>query len=315
VLSKKPAAEDTPKGHAEHNLLHRLDSVHEPLAHPPREAQEIHVRRGDSVRNKVSTFREPWRRRLFHAGRAARVRSECAADRSRLSPRRDASRSASRRARSERGLTARDPRGRAEWPSACRSALGCISVGTPSAPHRSRAEASGCARVASHVLGPADRLAVRVAEMPRFSGRDDPADELAVDVLAPSAGGTPSAAHEPGGDGRCPRPAAPAVVRRGVLLTVIVDGSLAARAAEALIRGPGHELASAAGAVALTIRDLSRHPRSPAESASFRSSILSFAAASGTSPRTSAMNRSASSRRLYLVLARSATTPPPAVPA
>lgn len=313
MLSKKPAAEDTPKGHAEHNLLHRLDSVHESLAHPPREAQAIHVRRGDSVRNKVSTFREPWRRRLFHAGRAARARSECAADRSRLSPRRDASRC--RRAHGERGLTARDPRGRAEGPSACRSALRCISVGTPSAPDRSRAEASKGARVASHVLGPADRLAVRVAEMPRFSGRDDPADALAVDVLAPSAGGTSSAAHEPGGDGRCPRPAAPAVVRRGALLTVIVDGSLAARAAEALIRGPGHELASAAVAVALTIRDLSRHPRSPAESASFRSSILSFAAASGTSPRTSAMNRSASSRRLYLVLARSATTPPPAVPA
>jgi hypothetical protein len=35
MLSKEPAPEDTPNGHARHNLLHRLSSLYERLAHPP----------------------------------------------------------------------------------------------------------------------------------------------------------------------------------------------------------------------------------------------------------------------------------------
>ena len=69
-----------------------------------------------------------------------------------------------------------------------------IATVPTSSPH-SRAEARGCRRVAGDVLGAADRLTVRMAEMPSLSGLDEASDEFTVDKLGAFTGGTSSTAH------------------------------------------------------------------------------------------------------------------------
>jgi hypothetical protein len=134
----------------------------------------------------------------------------------------------------------------------------------PSLPVHFAAQSRRCRPIAARVLRSSGALAVRVTEVPPLPRQDESAHELPVDPLPALALRSASATDHPGcDDWGCASPSA-SMFRGRVLRASIVDGSLAAQAAEALIGRSRHELLPAERTVPRSPRNHPRRPRSSA---------------------------------------------------